>query len=61
MDCIKSLFSSPLFADYVQYSPFQEFKTAEKLVQVYEEWMSGNVAWEMQVKYIYIAHFNIFK
>jgi len=33
----------------MQYSPFRVFKTAEKLVRVYGEWMSGDVAWEMQV------------
>lgn len=33
----------------MHYNPFREFKTAEKLVRVYNEWMSGNVAWNMQV------------
>ena len=49
IECLSSLFGSPLFADYLQYSPFRVFKTAEKLVRIYEDWMSGNVAWDMQV------------
>jgi hypothetical protein len=49
IECLNSLFGSPLFADHMQYSPFRVFKTAEKLVRVYEEWMSGDAAWDMQV------------
>lgn len=50
IDCISSLFGNPLFADHMQYSPFRVFTTAEKLYRSYGEWMSGNVAWEMQVR-----------
>ena len=46
---IEGLFSNPLFADLMQYSPFQVFKTAEKLVHIFGEWMSGDVAWKLQV------------
>ncbi|KAF7981980.1 hypothetical protein HWV62_30801 [Athelia sp. TMB] len=46
--CVRSLFGNPLFADNMYYTPYREFKTAEKLVRVYNEWMSGNVAWNMQ-------------
>lgn len=49
MDCMRSLFGNPLFSDDMQYGPLRVFKTAAKLVRVYEEWMSGNVAWNMQV------------
>ena len=45
IECIKALFSNPLFANSIQYSPFQVFKTAERLVCIYGEWMSGDVAW----------------
>ena len=43
--CIEALFSNPLFADSIQYSPFHIFKTGEKLVCIYGEWMSGDVTW----------------
>jgi hypothetical protein len=49
MDCLSALFGNPLFTDHILYGPFRVFKTAEKLVRVYGEWMSGNVAWQMQV------------
>jgi hypothetical protein len=49
IECLESLFGNPLFADALQFAPFRLFKTAQKLVRVYNEWMSGNVAWEMQV------------
>src|SRR5882762_4934251 len=49
IECLSSLFGSPLFVDHLKYSPFRAFKTAEKLVRVYEEWMSGDAAWDMQV------------
>lgn len=49
IECISSLFSNPLFAKHMHYSPFRVFKMAEKLVRIYEEWMSANVAWNLQV------------
>ena len=49
MECIEALFNNPLFSDSMQYNPFQVFKAAEWLVCIYGEWMSGNVAWNLQV------------
>lgn len=49
IECLHALFGSPLFSDSMLYSPFRKFKTAAKLVRVYDEWMSGNVSWNMQV------------
>ena len=49
IECIEALFNNPLFADSMQYSPFRVFKTAERLVRIYGEWMSGDVAWKLQV------------
>jgi hypothetical protein len=49
VDCVQSLVSSPLMKDHFQFTPFRVFKTAEKIMRVYSEWMSGNSAWEMQV------------
>ena len=55
--CIEALFSNPLFANSIQYSPFCIFKTAEKLVHIYGEWMSGDIAWNLQVSYSH--HFSV--
>ncbi|KAF7971172.1 hypothetical protein HWV62_21918 [Athelia sp. TMB] len=50
IDCIRALFRNPLFSDAMHYTPFREFKTAERIVRVYEEWMSANAAWNIQDK-----------
>ena len=49
LQCIESLLNSPLSADDIELSPYQVFRTAEKTVRVYSEWMSGDAAWSMQV------------
>lgn len=49
IECVRALFGNPLFADAMHYTPFREFKTAAQLTRVYEEWMSGNAAWNIQV------------
>lgn len=61
IECLRALFGNPLFADTMHYTPFREFKTAARLVRVYEEWMSGNRAWDIQVsdKSIYFARNTI--
>jgi len=41
--------NSPLSADDIEFTPYQLYKTAEKSVRVYSEWLTGNAAWEMQV------------
>lgn len=38
----------------MHYTPFREFKTAAQLVRVYEEWMSADTAWNIQVSINYI-------
>ena len=60
IECIKALFGNPLFANSMQYSPFCVFKTAEKLVCIYGEWMSGDVAWNLQVHMVIILMFSFF-
>jgi len=49
LECIESLLTSPLASDDIEFTPYRVFKTAEKSIREYNEWMSGNVAWEMQV------------
>ena len=50
LECIQSLLESPLIQDHIWFAPFQLFKTAEKAVRVYTEWLSGEAAWSMQVR-----------
>ncbi|KAF8130961.1 hypothetical protein EV363DRAFT_1398782 [Boletus edulis] len=48
LKCIELLFNHPFFTDKMDFTPFQLFTTAERVVRVYTEWMSSNSAWEMQ-------------
>lgn len=48
--CLEALFIHPLFHDKLDLVPRRVYRTAERLVRVYSEWMTGNAAWEMQVR-----------
>ncbi|KAF8817000.1 hypothetical protein BYT27DRAFT_7325734 [Phlegmacium glaucopus] len=48
IDCLQSILHNPLVKDHIQFHPFQLFQSAEGVMQVYTEWLSGNTAWEMQ-------------
>ncbi|KAF8970295.1 hypothetical protein BDZ97DRAFT_1914618 [Flammula alnicola] len=48
LECIQSLLHSPLIKDHVKFKPFQIFRTAEKVMRVYTEWLSGEAAWNIQ-------------
>ncbi|KAF8414372.1 hypothetical protein L210DRAFT_3730324 [Boletus edulis BED1] len=48
LECVEALFNHPLFACEMDLSPYCLFTTAERIVWLYMEWMSGDVAWEMQ-------------
>lgn len=49
VECLEALFNHPLFHDKLTLVPRRVYRTAERLVRVYSDWMSGNAAWEMQV------------
>jgi hypothetical protein len=49
IECLESLFNNPLLSDAIRFAPFRLFRTAQKLVRVYTEWLTGNAAWDMQV------------
>ncbi|KAJ7821497.1 hypothetical protein B0H13DRAFT_2241738 [Mycena leptocephala] len=48
LECIQNLLANPLVQDFIQFTPFRLWKTAERLMRVYTEWLSGDVAWGMQ-------------
>lgn len=50
LECLESLLQNPLVQDHIGYTPFKLFTTAEKTMRAYTEWLSGNTAWEMQVR-----------
>jgi hypothetical protein len=49
LDCLETLLSNPLLTDQIDFSPYRVYKTAERLVRIYSEWMTGDGAWQMQV------------
>ncbi|KAJ7816384.1 hypothetical protein B0H13DRAFT_2242446 [Mycena leptocephala] len=51
LECLQSLLGNPLVQDFIQYTPFRLWKSAEKLMRVYTEWLSGDVAWRMQASH----------
>ncbi|KAG1887977.1 uncharacterized protein F5891DRAFT_987934 [Suillus fuscotomentosus] len=50
VECLESLFSNPLFHDKLDFIPRRVYKTAEQLLHVYSEWLTGDSAWEMQTR-----------
>lgn len=48
-ECLQMLFNNPLFADSIDFTPYRAFTTTQRLARVYTEWMSGDIAWDMQV------------
>jgi hypothetical protein len=49
VQCLEALFNHPLFHDKMDLIPRRIYHTAERLVHVYTEWITGDVAWQMQV------------
>ncbi|KAH7917703.1 hypothetical protein BV22DRAFT_1135188 [Leucogyrophana mollusca] len=48
LECLQSLFSNPLFQGKIDLTPRRVYTTAQKLRQVYTEWITGDDAWDMQ-------------
>jgi Plavaka transposase len=49
IDCLQSILSNPYFKDSLDFTPLRVFKTSEKLVRCYTEWLTGDATWKMQV------------
>ena len=51
IDCLKAIFSNPLFQDHLELIPYCVYKSADRKVCNYNEWMSGDAAWHIQVSF----------
>ena len=51
MECVQKLFSNPILAEHMDFTPKLVFEDADATVQLYNEMMSGNWASETQVRY----------
>ena len=49
IECLQSLLSHPLFAPHISFVPQKVWTSAVRIVRVYEEWLSGDHAWNLQV------------
>lgn len=52
VECLQALLSHPLFERHISFVPRKVWSTAARLVRVYDEWLSGDHAWELQVSTI---------
>src|SRR5882762_1466050 len=49
LECIQSILFNPLVKDSIEFTPFRLYESATKAMRLYTEWLSGDVAWSMQV------------
>ena len=52
LQCFEFLFGNPLFLDHMEYVPRREFTTGEGSERLYNEMMTGDRAWGLQVNSI---------
>ncbi|KIM65973.1 hypothetical protein SCLCIDRAFT_38914, partial [Scleroderma citrinum Foug A] len=48
IDCIQSLLSHPFFERHILFVPRKVWSTAARVIRVYNEWLTGDHAWELQ-------------
>ncbi|KAI6025376.1 hypothetical protein PISMIDRAFT_16871 [Pisolithus microcarpus 441] len=49
LECLQSLLSHPLFTSHISFIPRRVWSLSVRIVRIYEEWMSGNHAWSLQI------------
>lgn len=54
LDCVEYLLGNPLFSDCIDFCPVRLYRDAEQTIRIYTEWVTGNAAWEMQVRMLFI-------
>lgn len=52
LEVVEHLFGDPAFASSMDFEPYQEFETGPSAAQerIYGEFMSGDRAWDIQVR-----------
>ena len=51
LECFKYLYGNALFSDQMDFAPRHEYADKEKTERLYNEIMTGNRAWSLQVSY----------
>ena len=49
LECFKFLYGNPLFSDHMDFVPRREYTDKEKTERLYNEIMTGDRAWTLQV------------
>lgn len=49
LDCFRFLFGNPLFLNHMDYIPRREYTDEERKERLYNEIMTGDMAWSLQV------------
>jgi hypothetical protein len=49
LECIQSILSNPLVNNHIKFMPFCIYESAVSAIQIYTKWLTGDVAWSMQV------------
>ena len=58
LECVEYLFRNPTFTDRIDFRPVRLYRNSEQTTRLYTEWMTGNTAWEMQVRTYISTFFN---
>lgn len=53
LECLASILSHPVFANQLDFVPRRVYTTATNECRVYSDWITGEDAWEMQVRIHY--------
>ena len=56
MECIEFVLKNPLFSGKIDYQPRQDFDSSGG--QVYSEWISGDGAWDLQVRILFVSYYS---
>ena len=59
LDCFKFLFGNPLFANHMDLVPRREYTDGEKTERLYNEIMTGERAWTLQVRIALLNHSHL--
>ena len=49
VECLQSLLSHPLFTSQISFVPWKVWSSSARVVRIYEDWLSGDHAWGLQV------------
>ncbi|KAI6041911.1 hypothetical protein EDC04DRAFT_2601376 [Pisolithus marmoratus] len=49
IECLQALLSDPTLIGHIKFCPCKIFDSAEKIHQVYHDWLTGDHAWELQI------------